>query len=597
MRAHHHDHEESEELGSGLIDRLRPLLKLVESQKRLLWLTVAVGALNQILIVILGALGAWVVGQAISGASWESIKPAAITIAVLIIPRAVLPWLDTLFAHLMAFRVLVVIRNSVIQAFVRLSPGGLLSSRSGDLGSRVIGDVELTEVFFAHTLPHMIVAATVPFVSLMLLAWCHWSLPLLLIPVAFLVILVPRLFQKRASREGNAVRSELGELSADITDRVQGLHEVTTFNAGQQSLDHISATESRLHKAQLAHVIRAGHERNLSDLALGLGVFCVMIAAASLVLNSAMPSALFPVAVTIAGLSLAPLAQIVDVARELNVVAAAAKRIANLVESEPVINEVETDSLGSVELDPSIEVNNISFTYENTEAKAIDGVSFKVEAGEMIALVGKSGAGKSTTAHLLMRYWDPESGVIKVGGHDLDSLAGDRRRELMTLVPQEVYLFHGTLRQNLVLGAPDSTDEQIQQALSDAAIADFVATLPQGLETLVGERGASLSGGQRQRIAMARAILANRPVLILDEPVAHLDAETERSMAQALERTRKGRTVVLIAHRLSTILLADRIVMLGNGRVLDSGTHQELLDEQGPYAALVAPQLEEFVQS
>lgn len=606
MSAHshddHHSHDQGiqsdDELGTGLVKRLRPLLGLVESEKKLLWFTVFIGALNQLIIVALGALGAWVVGQAVTGADWSTIKPTAIWIAVLIVPRAILPWLDTIFAHKMAFRVLVVIRDSVVDAFKRLAPGGLLKSRSGDLGSRVIGDVELTEVFFAHTLPQLIVAATVPFASMLLLAWCHPLLPLILIPFAIAVLFVPKTFNKAASAQGNRVRNLVGKLSGELTDNIQGIAEIVGYNAGTSALRRIHGTETQLHTAELEHASRSSHERNLTDAALGFGVLAVMIVAALLSINGQMDRQLFPVAVTVAALSLAPLALVIDVARELNVVAASAQRIANLVEQPAVVAEDETtEALAApIDLPPRVVFDDVSFRYSEQLKPAVSGLSFTIEPGEMVALVGQSGAGKSTTAHLLMRYWDPASGTITVGGHDLRDIPAKQRRSLISLVPQDIYLFRDTLRENLLLGRPDALDAQIEAALGDAAVAEFVASLPEGLDTMVGERGASMSGGQKQRIAMARAILQDSHLLVLDEPVAHLDAETEATLAEALQQSRDGRSILIIAHRLSTIRLADRVVMIDDGRVVASGPHETLAAESGPYQELVAAQLEELSQ-
>jgi ATP-binding cassette subfamily C protein CydCD len=214
-----------------------------------------------------------------------------------------------------------------------------------------------------------------------------------------------------------------------------------------------------------------------------------------------------------------------------------------------------------------------------------------VPAGATVALVGPSGAGKTTIANLLLRFWDPEEGAVRIGGADLTQLTLDGLRRRIALVAQDTYLFNDTLEANVRLARPDATREEIAQALERAALSDFVATLPEGLQTRVGERGVQLSGGQRQRIAIARAFLKDAPILILDEATSHLDTLSEARVRAALDALMVDRTTLVIAHRLSTIRAADLILVMDAGRVVESGTHAELLARRGFYARLVERQV------
>ena len=238
-----------------------------------------------------------------------------------------------------------------------------------------------------------------------------------------------------------------------------------------------------------------------------------------------------------------------------------------------------------------IEVRNVEFSYFGNGRLALDGATFTVPAGKTLALVGPSGAGKTTAAHLLMRFWDPGSGVIRFDGHDLREYRLDDLRERIALVTQDTYLFNETLRSNILLAKPEATREALAGAVRRASLDAFVEALPDGLETRVGERGVRLSGGQRQRVAIARAFLKDAPVLILDEATSHLDAVNEQAVRHALEELMSDRTTIVIAHRLSTVRNADRIVVLDAGRSEEAGSHDELVASGGLYSRLVGRQM------
>ncbi|MGH3996803.1 MAG: ABC transporter ATP-binding protein [Pseudonocardiaceae bacterium] len=283
--------------------------------------------------------------------------------------------------------------------------------------------------------------------------------------------------------------------------------------------------------------------------------------------------------------------KVTDVARELSLVAAAADRITTILRAPaPVTDLVDTPPPGPIE--PRIRFDAVSFRYGPTLRRAVDGVSFEVAVGETVALVGHSGAGKSTCASLLLRLWDVDAGAITIGGHDVRDFPQEDLRRLLTLVPQDAFLFNISLRENIRLGRPDAPDAQVEEAARGALADEFISHLPDGYDTVAGELGARMSGGQRQRIAIARALLKNAPILIMDEAVSNLDAASEREVAAAMSRAREGRTTLVIAHRLSTIQAADRIVVLDDGRVAETGTHQELLAVQGSYVSLLASQLD-----
>ena len=284
-----------------------------------------------------------------------------------------------------------------------------------------------------------------------------------------------------------------------------------------------------------------------------------------------------------------PLVEVGTPLRNLGIVRAAADRVFAL--SKAPANVVDVAG-GPVELasPPEVRFEGVTFRYRPDDPDALRAVTFAIPAGATVALVGASGAGKSTCANLLLRFWDPDEGRVIVGGADSRAIPIDQLRSVVALVPQDVYLFNASVRENIRLGRPDATDEEVALAAERALVGEFLDELPDGLDSAVGERGATLSGGQRQRIAIARALLRDAQVLVMDEAVSNLDTQSEQLLQVAMAEIRQGRTTLLIAHRLSTIRSADRLVVLEGGRVAETGTYAELIDAGGTFARLVAGQ-------
>ena len=543
----------------------RRLLGLVRPWWSKLAVVFCLGVSNAVATVALGAMSAILVGRV---ATHQPIAPALWVLGALVPFSALLTWCDSWMAHDLAFRLLAEMRIEMYRTLDPLAPAYLQRRRSGDLVSAVMGDIETVELFFAHTISPAFVAVLVPGGVLLILALLAWPLALALLPFLLVVAATPFLGQRAAERTGTAVRGQLGDVNAHTVDSVQGLREISAFNYGPDRTEEIERNGRLLTGIQLQFMRQLSFQNAIIDVMTGLGTLAVLATGATLVANGVLLRSQLPLATLLALAAFTPITNLATVSKQLAETLAAARRVF-AVHDEPI---AVSDGPGAdAPPAPEVRFEGVSFTYGPQEAQALRDVSFVIGSGKTVALVGRSGAGKTTVAHLLMRFWDPQSGRITFGDRDLRDFKLDELRRHIAIVAQDTYLFNTSLRENIALGREGATEEQIIQAAKLASAHDFIMSLPDQYDTIVGERGMQLSGGQRQRIAIARALLKDAPVLILDEATSHLDAESERQVRSALETLIEGRTTLVIAHRLSTIRDADSIVVLDDGVVAEEG--------------------------
>ncbi len=564
------------------------LMRLIRPEWLEFAITVGSGLVKAGATIALGVASAMLAGRVATDGGLGPLIPIVLALAVTV---ALFTWIEAWISHDMAYRILADMRIKLFDTLDRLAPAYMYSRRSGDLTSLVTSDIETVESFFAHAAGPILVAIMVPLVALAFLLNMSWLLALSLVPFLILVGLSPHYIGRHTDRLGNRLRAELGEVNAHMADSVQGLREVVVFSQDGRRLQEIHDKSDALTGLQVRYGKQLGFQQGAIEGIQAVGALVVLILGAYLVNEGLMGAAALPVATMLALTCFTPVAEIARIVKELANAFGSGRRVF-AVQDEPVpVDDGHGVSPESAAV-PAVQFDDVWFNYGPGEPQALSSVSFAVEAGQTVALVGPSGAGKTTVAHLLMRFWDPQRGRITFGGHDIRGFELDDLRSRISLVSQDIYLFNLSIRENLRLARPDATDAEIEKAAKMASAHEFIQTFPRGYDSVVGERGTSISGGQRQRLAIARALLKQAPILILDEATSHLDTENEREVRAAIAELMEGRTTLVIAHRLSTVRDADKIIVLDDGRVAQQGTHDELLDSTGTYAELVRVQVQ-----
>ncbi|WP_343712365.1 ABC transporter ATP-binding protein [Inquilinus sp.] len=578
----------AEGLGWGRL--VAELMKLAMPWKGKLALTFAFGVLRVVTFIGVGVLSALVLLALKNGEPYGALLWALAVVAPL---SGVLHWLESWIAHDMAFRLLADMRADVFRKLDALAPAYLVRRRTGDLMALVTHDIELVEYFFAHTVAPAFVAVLVPAAVLAVLVWASPWIALALLPFLLAVAISPFLMRGRVDRLGSESREAAGELGAFAVDSVQGLGEIVAFQQEGARGDRLDALSQRFIRLRLPFFAELTRQQSLLEILTGLGGLAVVVTGAALSAQGAIDPGLLPLLTILAMAAFLPVSEIAQVGRQLADTLGATRRIYGLkAEPVPVVDGPGVpDNVLNGPGAAALALQSLGFTYPGQGRRALDGVTVEIPAGKTAALVGTSGAGKTTTAQLLMRFWDPDEGRITLNGSDLRDYRQDDLRRRIALVAQDTYLFNDTLRANIRIARPEASEAELAAAIGHASLTELVETLPEGLDSPVGERGTSLSGGQRQRVAIARAFLKNAPVLILDEATSHLDTVNEQAVRRALDRLQSDRTTIVIAHRLSTIRDADLIVVLDEGRVAETGTHAALLARGGLYAQLVSRQL------
>lgn len=515
-------------------------------------------------------------GEELSQIKWVAWQAVGLTIAALAIYIAAL-----MCTHIAAFRVQANMRSSLMRRILTLPLGVFDEDGTGKIRRIVNESTAATETFIAHNLPDKAVAAATPVGLLVLLALFDWKLGLLclvpaLIGFAFMMSMMGKDMQQKMAEYQNA----LDTMSSEATEYVRGVPVVKVFGQSVHSFRKFKQAIDGFGRWTTAYTMMLRKPMTAFMTAIN-AVFAFLVLGAYVFTKSSVTSddilnVMYYIIIT--PLLTVTLTKIAYSGEQEMVVADALSRIDGILKIEPL------ESTGSAQpKDNSVVLENVSFRYDGAAKDAVHGVSISIGSGEHIALVGPSGGGKTTTAELIARYFDVTEGSIKIGGADIRDIPADVLMKQVSFVFQDSRLLKTSILENVRLARPDASEGEVMQALETAQCMDIIDKLPNGIHTVIGSAGTYLSGGEQQRIAIARAVLKNAPIIILDEATAFADPDNETKVQAAMGELAKGRTVIMIAHRLSTVVNTDCIYVLKDGSVAESGKHSELMQRGGIY--------------
>ena len=537
------------------------LITLVGPLTGVMLLAITLGVLGFIaatLIPVLGGVGI------LSVLNHQDTLPLIFLVAALCaLLRGVFRYGEQTCNHYIAFKLLAILRQKVFAALRRLAPAKLDGRDKGDLISVITSDIELLEVFYAHTISPAAIALVMSLLTAAFLAWFHWAYGVLaLLAYATVGILLPVLASRRSGDTGNRMRQKAGQLSAFVLDSLRGVDETIQYHGQAQRLGELEGRTDDLSRVQQDMSRITGTNTAVTHTVIWL--YDLALLALGLVLLEQgqvnFGGVLIPLITLMS--SFGPVVALANLGATLQSTFAAARRVLDILDEAPVVEEVSGQAATRFH---GAACEDLTFSYGGETI--LDGLTLDFPKGKVVGIVGRSGSGKSTLLKLLMRFWDRQSGEVTISERDVRNINTSDLRSMQGYMTQDTDLFHDTILKNILLARPDATREEVEEACKKASIHDFILTLPQGYDTPVGELGDTLSGGERQRLGLARAFLHNAPFLLLDEPTSNLDSLNEAEILRSLHRERDQRTVILVSHRRSTMGIADQVHSVEHGRV------------------------------
>ena len=550
-------------VGCGLLFAGANLIPPLLIRKLILWLTEGSGSRSELLVISVGLFGIYLLrGLTRYGYGW--------------------------FSHQTAYNILHDLMVRVYKHLQRLPHRFFSDQRTGSLISRSINDIESVEDFVAHGIPETALAAIIPVSMMVVLFTLNPDLAMItLIPIPIAALLV-YLFVSKVRAMWRSARERLSELVAIVQDNLSGIPIIKSFVQEQQRAELVAAQSAAYRDSLLTANNVSLMPAGIIEAVGGLGIVLVIWSGGEMAFDGKISVADLFVFIVYLGHIYQPFLQLASINDILQKAAASTSRVFELLAIEPEIVD-RADVRAPKQMAWRISFDQVDFAYD-PGTPVLTQISFDVEPGQVVAFVGPTGAGKTTISNLIPRFYDVDSGAMRIGDHDIRDLKLDFLRQNIASVLQDVFLFHGTVRENIVFGRPDATYEEMEAAAAAANADEFIRHLLGGYDAVIGERGVRLSGGQKQRLSIARAILKDAPILILDEATSSVDAETESLIQEAIQNLTQNRTTVVIAHRLSTIRNANRIIVLDGGAIRESGSHDALMEEKALYARMVKSQ-------
>ncbi len=539
------------------------LIGLVKPLTGYMILAILMGIIGNLCATFITIFGGYAILDLLEFSVPITMTVAFVSVVIFAVLRGVLRYAEQACNHYIAFKLLALIRDKVFKALRRLCPAKLESKDKGNLISVITSDIELLEVFYAHTISPSAIALVFS-VFMCIFIGCYHPILSLISAVAYVVvgIIIPVITSKLSGDNGMNFRKKSGELSSFVLDSLRGLSEIIQYGTGVKRVKEMNRKTDELSIEEKSMKVISGRNMAVTNTVILLFDIAILFASALLYQNGQIgfDGVLIPIIALMS--SFGPVVALANLGSTLQNTFAAGNRVLDILEEIPEVKEISgnkniTFSGASAE--------NITFSYG--EETILSDISVNIPQGRIVGITGRSGSGKSTLLKLFMRFWNVQSGKIRISETDIDNINTKNLCEMESFVTQETHLFHDSIKNNMRIAKLDATDEEIIDACKKASVHDFIMSLPNGYDTQVGELGDTLSGGERQRIGLARAFLHNAPFMLLDEPTSNLDSLNEAVILKSLREESDGRTVVLVSHRQSTMRIADKIYSVENGRV------------------------------
>ncbi|WP_330617297.1 MULTISPECIES: amino acid ABC transporter ATP-binding/permease protein [unclassified Romboutsia] len=538
------------------------LIKILKPLVPVMMITISFGILGFLAAIAITTFGAVAMGDIIGLDMGYTFKNAVKIIIVCAVLRGILRYIEQYSGHYIAFKILAILRDKVYKALRKLAPAKLESKEKGNLISVITSDIELLEVFYAHTIAPIVIAIITS--SIIALFLYNINPYFGIIGLVFYVIvgyIIPVLSSKLGSEAGLDYRNEFGQANSFLLDSLRGIKEILLFGQGDNRLNSINKNSDKLNEKMKVIKSHEGLIRALTDITIMIAILITLYVGVELFKADIINLGQVIVALVLLSSSFGPTVALSNLSNNLMHTFACAQRLFDILDEVPAVEEVS----GNCDLEMNnTNINDLEFKYADRDEVLLKDVNLNIKKGDKVAIIGESGCGKSTLLKLMMRFWDVENGSIEIDNKNIKTIPTKALRKTQSLVSQETFLFNDTIINNLKIGKKDATIEEVISACKKASVHEFIETLPNGYETNVGEIGSNLSSGEKQRLGIARAFLHNPQVLILDEPTSNLDTLNEAQILKSIKEESDDKTIIMVSHRKSSTSICDKKVYVKN---------------------------------